>query len=132
MTIGIFKFIVKVVEYIIGADWRKILKNIYSMWRAIFWCTVWLLAIFAGWIVFALETFLKFWRWVGDVLIDLLHDFWAVVADHAGEIWFVIAIIGSIYGLFRVTLKQPDWFLYLLHCWKKTPVKEASVADDKK
>ena len=111
MTIGVIKFaFVKlpkaIWDFIVGTDWRKVLKRIYSMWRAIMWCSIWLFVIFAGWIAFALEKFLSFWRWVGNWILDVLLAFWTLIMDNAGPIWFVIAIIGSVYGLLYVTLKR--------------------------
>ena len=139
MTIGIVKFTWKLLRWIFS-NWRAILRIIYSLGRAILWGMVWLLAIFAGWIAFALEKFLKFWRWVRDLLLDLLREFWAVVADHAGEIWFVIAIIGSVYGLLYVTLKRRakrknlpfNGVFPFLHRRKKKPAANEPVADGKK
>ena len=143
MFFGIIEFtgksIVKLFKWIFS-NWRAILRIIYSLGRAILWGMVWLLAIFAGWIAFALEKFLKFWRWVGDHLLDLLREFWAMISAHAGEIWFVIAIIGSVYGLLYVTLKRRakrknlpfNGVFSFLHRRKKKPAANEPVADGKK
>ena len=114
MTIGIIKFAViklpsAIWKFFKSVDWLKVLKRLYSMWRVIMWCSIWLFVIFAGWIAFALEKFLSFWRFVGNWILDLLRAFWTLIVDNAGPIWFVIAIIGSVYGLFYVTWKRGFW-----------------------
>ena len=111
MTVGIFKFAfyklpVFIVKFILGMNFRAILKRLYNIGRIIFWFTVWVLVIFVGWIAFALQQFLNFWRWVWTKIVDLAQIIWLFVSDNIGPIWFVIAIIGSIYGLLYVTLRH--------------------------
>jgi len=111
MTVGIFKFAfyklpVSIIKFILGMDFRAIIKRLYSIGRIIFWFTVWVLAIFVGWIAFALQQFLNFWRWVWTKIVDFAQIIWSFVSDNIGPIWFIIAIIGSIYGLLYVTLRH--------------------------
>ncbi len=142
MTLGIFKFAiiklpVSIWKFVMGTDWRKVLKCIYSMWRVIAWSSIWLILIFAGWIAFALEKFLNFWRIVGNWIIDHLRVFWMLISDNAAPIWFVIAIIGSVYGLLYVTWKRGILKTVVskiasgFRRRKKTPAPEAGESADK-
>ncbi len=111
MVFGIFKFtFIKIPKYIYKLlSWENIkavIKFFYSIWRALFWCTVWLGIVFAAWIAFGLKQFLNFWQGIGRGILHMLTAFVNIIIANAGPIWFVIAIIGSIYGLAYMTLKK--------------------------
>ena len=111
MVLGILKFtFIKIPKFICKLlSWENIkavIKFFYSIWRALFWCTVWLGIVFAAWIAFGLKQFLNFWQGIGRYILQLLAAFANIIVANAGPIWFVIAIIGSIYGLVYMTLKK--------------------------
>lgn len=89
------------VEYL-----KFILKYTKSILWAVFWFTVWVAIVFAAWMAFGWEAFVRFWTAVGDLLLDLLMAIWNVIYGNFGVIWMVIALIGSVYGLIFVTLKK--------------------------
>ena len=89
------------VEYL-----KFVLKYTKSILWAVFWFTVWVAIVFAAWMAFGWEAFVRFWTAVGDLLLDLLMAIWDVIYGNFGVIWMVIALIGSVYGLIFVTLKK--------------------------
>lgn len=110
MTLGIIKFAFWKVPLFIWLQLKKFFlwlrKYLYSVGRAIFWFLVWILIVFAAWIAFGLRQFLRFWSWIGRILANMGSAIWHFLIENAGPIWFVIAIIGSVYGLLYVTLKR--------------------------
>lgn len=111
MTFGVFKFAFWILpKYIYktikALGWKKIVAFLCSIWRALFWFTVWVVVVFAAWLAFGLQQFLRFWAWVGDSIEDMVVGFWHFIANNAGPIWFFIAIIGSVYGLLYMTMKK--------------------------
>jgi len=98
MTIGILKFaFVKLPVFV----WRLIRERLRGLIRAVFWSTLWLFIICAAWMMAAWQTFVNFWREAWVALQSLL----LCVGENIGVIWFVIAMIGSVYGLCYVTRK---------------------------
>ena len=98
MTIGILKFaFVKLPVFV----WRLIRERLRGLFRAVFWSTLWLFIICAAWVMAAWQTFVDFWREAWVALQNLL----LCVRDNIGMIWFLIAMIGSVYGLLYVTRK---------------------------
>ena len=84
------------------------------MGRLIFWATAWFFAMLLGFIVFAWGKFIDFWIWVWNKLVYIIDNFipyfikniFPFIKEHGGEIWLVIAAIGSLYGIVYVTLKR--------------------------
>ena len=84
------------------------------MGRLIFWLTIWIFTMLLGFIAFAWQKFVNFWIWIWDKLVYFVENFipvflkhvWPFFKEHGGEIWLVIAAIGSLYGILYVTLKK--------------------------
>lgn len=123
MTIGIFIFAWKLFRWF-GVNFVDILKKIYrllcSMGRLILWFTLWVLTMLLGWVAFAMQRFINFWIWVWHKLVyfvenlipQFLKNIWPFLQEHGGEIWFVIAAIGSLYGIVyvaRKTMHKVSW-----------------------
>lgn len=111
MVKGILKFtFIRIPKFIFKLfdidNLKAAIKFLYRMWRAVFWCTLWLAIVFAAWIAFGLKQFIGFWSRIGDHIWNILCIFGNIIVANAGPIWFVIAIIGSIYGLAYRTLKK--------------------------
>lgn len=117
MTIGVFKFAWKMLKWLylnFGKIFAKILHYLRAMGRLIFWITIWIFTMLLGFIAFAWQKFVNFWIWVWDKLVYFVENFipvflkhvWPFLKEHGGEIWLVIAAIGSLYGILYVTLKK--------------------------
>ena len=116
MTIGIFIFAWKLFKWI-GVNFVDIIKKIcrilHSMGRLILWFTLWVLTMLLGWVAFAMQKFINFWIWVWYKLVyivenlipQFLKNIWPFLQEHGGEIWLVIAAIGSLYGIVYVARK---------------------------
>ena len=117
MTIGALKFPWEMLKWLY-LNIRKILaiilKYLGAMGRLIFWITIWIFTMLLGFIAFAWQKFVNFWSWVWDKLVYFVENFipvflkhvWPFLKEHGGEIWLVIAAIGSLYGILYVTLKK--------------------------
>lgn len=95
--------------------WRLIVnirvwRYIKSISRAIFWAAVWFVVVFGAWITFDFERVKRVFLWLRDVFIDrLVHvviHFFQYVHSYANEIWIIIALFGSAYGLAYVSVKS--------------------------
>lgn len=115
MTKGIFVFAFyklpcKIIKWIINLNYIAILKFLFSMWRAVLWISIWISVVFAAWILLALEKFVQFWTFVGQQIWRFIkfiaEHFFHILREYGPEIWFGIAVIGSIYGLLYLTLKR--------------------------
>ena len=115
MTRGVFKFTWKMLKWLylnFGKILKKILHYLRAMGRLIFWFTIWIFTMLLGFIAFAWQKFVNFWIWVWDKLVYFVENFipfftkyvWPFLKEHGGEIWLVIAAIGSLYGILYVTL----------------------------
>ena len=95
--------------------WRLIVnirvwRYIKSISRAIFWAAVWFVVVFGAWITFDFERVKRVFLWLRDVFIDRLVDivihFFQYIHSYANEIWIIIALFGSAYGLAYVSVKS--------------------------
>ena len=77
----------------------KWLRLFISAWRALMLMMIWIAIVFAAWLVWDMEKFIRFWRTTWMLCQKLLHLAWAVIRLHGDQIWFCIALIGSVYGL---------------------------------
>jgi len=85
---------------------KFLLKYTRSVVRAIFWMVAWITIVFAAWMAFGWQAFVRFWTGVAEVLLDCLLAAWTIFMDHFGTIWMIIALIGSAYGLIHVSIKR--------------------------
>ena len=77
----------------------KWLRLFISAWRALMLMMIWIAIVFAAWLVWDMEKFIRFWRTTWMLCQELLLLAWAVIRLHGDQIWFCIALIGSVYGL---------------------------------
>lgn len=85
---------------------KFLLRYAKSIIRAVFWFVAWVTIVFAAWMAFGWEAFVRFWSAVGELMVNIMISLWNMLYENFGIIWMVIALIGSVYGLIFVTLKR--------------------------
>ena len=141
MTIGVFKFAWKMLKWLY-LNFRKIFATILhylrAMGRLIFWLTLWIFTMLLGFIAFAWQKFVNFWIWVWDKLVCFVENFipfflkhvWPFLKEHGGEIWLIIAAIGSLWGIMYVTLKKNNNPFKTFFGWLKRNKKNGQTEDN--
>lgn len=88
----------------------KVWRYIKSISRAVFWAAVWFVVVFGAWITFDFERVKRVFLWLRDVCIDRVADiiihFFQYIHSYANEIWIIIALFGSAYGLAYVSVRS--------------------------
>lgn len=77
----------------------KWLRLFISAWRALMLMMIWIATVFAAWLAWDMEKFIRFWRTTWMRCQELLLSALEVIRSHGEQIWFCIALIGSVYGL---------------------------------
>lgn len=77
----------------------KWLRLFISAWRALMLMMIWIATVFAAWLAWDMEKFIRFWRTTWMRCQELLLSALEVICSHGEQIWFGIALIGSVYGL---------------------------------
>lgn len=77
----------------------KWLRLFISAWRALMLMMIWIAIVFAAWLAWDMEKFIRFWRTTWMHCQELLLSALEVIRSHGEQIWFCIALIGSVYGL---------------------------------
>jgi len=92
---------------------QKLFRLVRAAARMIFWFVVWVAVVFASWLVIDIEKFKRFWIGVWMFCWNYLSQLIELVKAYANEIWIVIALIGSVYGLIYIPAK------FAWRFWKK-------------
>ena len=112
MLKGIFIFIfckvpIKIWEIISNVEQlKKLIKLLYSFFRALILCLIWIGIVFLGWWYFLNEQFIKFWCGVWKRLCLAFTNLQLFLKANAGWMWMILALCGSFYGLMYLTLKR--------------------------
>lgn len=77
----------------------KWLRLFISAWRALMLMMIWIAIVFAAWLAWDMEKFIRFWRTTWMLCQELLLSALEVIRSHGEQIWICIALIGSVYGL---------------------------------
>lgn len=77
----------------------KWLRLFISAWRALMLMMIWIAIVFAAWLAWDMEKFIRFWRTTWMHCQELLLSALEVIRSHGEQIWICIALIGSVYGL---------------------------------
>lgn len=115
MVRGIFVFAFKTLPL---ALWRlifnqRLFRLVKSAARMIFWIVTWIVVVFASWLVVDIEKFKWFWRTVWNFCWVYISQLVELAKVYANEIWIVIALLGSVYGLLYIPAK------FVWRFWKR-------------
>lgn len=85
---------------------QRLFRLVKSAARMIFWIAIWIVVIFASWLLIDIEKFKDFWKTVLDICLECIQELAGLVGVYANEVWIVIALIGSVYGLLYLPTRR--------------------------
>lgn len=122
MALGGLKFVIfKLPKYIWNILKKinviAIFKYLYSIWRAIFWITIFIFLLCLVFILTVFEKFKAFWIWVWNCIVHIIEIIlphlgkyiWTFLKNYGGYIWFFIFAIAAICALLYLKKKDITW-----------------------
>ena len=122
MSLGGLKFVIFKLPKYIWDILKKInviaiCKFLYSIWRAIFWISIFIFLLCLVVIFTVFEKFKAFWLFVWNgivyiveiILPNLGKHLWIFLKNYGGYIWFVVFAIAAICALIYLRKKDITW-----------------------
>lgn len=88
-------------------------KLVWAFVTMMLWASMWIVLVFASWIIIDIEKFKKFWLSVWQFCWKYIDIDFGFVVSYLDDIWIGLALLGSVYGLLFVPAK------FALRFWKK-------------